>query len=610
MTRQQIGGSVLGGSLIVRATLLGVLGAGQPPSYAGIPCVQGGACRLSALVIGDGGCIGCGNLPDGGAAGPVGVVFGDAVTKTQLETNTSSFSVFGQTWTRESIDPSVVGAVNYCQTDGGFGQVGLPGGIGNFAACLSGSNNTVVNDYSVVCGGYDNWVQVNGGIIGAGHDNYVGDQNTGILAGRFNFVTTEECFIGSGSHNNIYGDESFLGGGRDNNSLGPINGALNVIVGGLQNSIYGTTDGGAFFNGTDAGLLLPFGINGPQYCFIGGGEGNAILNDAGVDGEGGVIVGGEFNTLNNSRRGFIGGGSGNAIVGPSNLEAIDGVVCGGNSNTLTGGGAVGGFIGGGQGNAVSTSSYSAIVGGFNNANSGAQSFIGGGNGNTITAASEFSAIPGGTSNTVSGQVSLAFGDTCNVQGNHSVNLGYHLTSNCESCQAWGVNGTAVGEAGVVWGIDGLQSRVSQQVNAGGEFSTLGDAQWTASQVQGGTFDGGSANVLRTLAGADGLFTALDHVYRIEARIVATRTGVPQASNVSASSLVTVLVSRDSGGTVHVLSGSGSHAFTEDPQSSGWQTVVGSLSSGEITFAINPGSDTTQLRAVMNLSYVEVGDTNT
>lgn len=171
------------------------------------------------------------------------------------------------------------------------------------------------------------------------------------------------------------------------------NGAVNVIGGGISNSV---TPGvvGATISGGGAvlysGIALSNIVNG-DFGVISGGAGN-------VTGFGGVVSGGFFNNAS-SQSASVGGGSQNQVL------AGAGTIGGGVQNTITfnGGSAT---VAGGSGNTTSGSA-ATVGGGDSNSSLGDYATVSGGKTNRATGF--YSMIPGGMDNVASGQYSFAAG---------------------------------------------------------------------------------------------------------------------------------------------------------------------------------------------------------
>jgi hypothetical protein len=195
------------------------------------------------------------------------------------------------------------------------------------------------------------------------------------------------------------------------------------ILGGLNNSISGDSDGGAICGGN--GNTISANYSG--YEFIGGGQGN-IISGAFLGAGQGVICGGQSNTITNGEKNVICGGSSNTIIGsgaPTDKSVIVGgsshditasfsVICGGTANNIS---SPSGFIGGGTNNTVS-GFYSGVMCGAGNTASAAYSSAIGGSANE--AGGSFSFVGGGTNNTASGSYSVAMGRRAKTGDNNGV----------------------------------------------------------------------------------------------------------------------------------------------------------------------------------------------
>jgi hypothetical protein len=219
------------------------------------------------------------------------------------------------------------------------------------------------------------------------------------------------------------------------------NGAVNVIGGGISNSvnpgIVGATIGGGGAVGY-LGLTFSNRVTG-DFGVVGGGAGNVTTEFGFVGGglwnhtvgQAASVIGGIQNTASGGNS-IVGGGAGNVASGG------DAVVAGGGANTSSGGSSV---VGGGDSNTSSadnatvaggstnraTDTFATVGGGHNNWVDGQYSTIGGGSDNTITAANcvisgghtnlaslAFSTVGGGFGNTSSGTFSTVPGGSANV----------------------------------------------------------------------------------------------------------------------------------------------------------------------------------------------------
>jgi hypothetical protein len=224
-----------------------------------------------------------------------------------------------------------------------------------------GLNSTVDSDNSSILGGSGHLIDSvpNYSIVVGGYGN--------ILSGGT--IADTARFIGGGFYNKILDgktNSTFIGGGFSNY----INSAnAGLIVGGYLNSLAG------------------------DFSLVVGGRSNSIN---GGDSDNSVIVGGRDNVISaNSDSTIIGGGRGNAISGQYSL------IVGGGYNLILSGSSYS-VIGGGAGNEINYSSYSFIGGGAAHyINGGSYNVVGGGKNNDINTTSSYSTIIGGYNNIIS-----------------------------------------------------------------------------------------------------------------------------------------------------------------------------------------------------------------
>lgn len=160
-----------------------------------------------------------------------------------------------------------------------------------YSAILSGQNNSVNGDNSIVVGGDGNTIGCDYGFIGGGYSNQIlsSSNYSSIISGETNYISayTINSSITSGQNNSIGGNLSacFIGGGISN------------------------------------------GISDAISSIIVGGEGNLIN----MGGERSCILGGISHQINSSDS-FIGGGAYNYIDSFSQYA----VICGGYENSIQG----------------------------------------------------------------------------------------------------------------------------------------------------------------------------------------------------------------------------------------------------------------------------------
>lgn len=521
----------------------------------------------------------------------------------------------------------------------------IDGGNHNYAGIMCGENNSITSSGNASPHS----------VIVCGHDNTISDQNDFIGSGFGNQIQGEEIFLGGGSGNNDYGDYSFLGGGNGNLVHGGVNSTYNVIVGGHQNRL----------SMADSGIL------GPNQVFMGGGVMNSVIQDYSGDSTASVSIGGSGNSTYNADFSFLGGGGDNVIgildAGAGQIPTTGGqVLVGGTENTAVQAAAV--VVGGA--NNIAENAFSTVVGGTLNAAWGAESFVGGGGSNwadsgynTICGGEQnltnnlYSTVAGGWQNTANGLYASAlsgFDNTATGQAGHvSGGEGNQATaqdatvcggntnhasqqsstiaggtsntaSGVNSTISGGLNNTASGTYAVIpggpdntasgWGstAQGYFANASldcQAALACGDINSSGDAQRSTMVLMGQTTGNSSVNLTTVQVDNQGLNFKPDHIMRVRIDVVATRTKVVEASTLSASSERIVLARMDTGGTMHVLSGSGTAAFTEDPSSTGWELTVSGNNGVGLSITFVPNGDTHTIYAVADVSWAEVGKTD-
>lgn len=162
------------------------------------------------------------------------------------------------------------------------------------AGILSGQNNIVGADFSVVCGGTDNDIT----------------------------LSSANSFIGGGDTNRITSCDSGVIAGGDSNKIAPVSGSTNhaTIGGGSLNDIF-TAEHGTIAGGEDNVLGVTGTTANAAHSCITGGEDNRInrgvhssilggdSNDIGIttDSSFAVILGGAFNDVDGADFGCAGG---------------------------------------------------------------------------------------------------------------------------------------------------------------------------------------------------------------------------------------------------------------------------------------------------------------
>lgn len=317
------------------------------------------------------------NMAIGGGRGNV---IGDTVRSL---TRKSSYSTIGGGNTNriEQTGASVIGGGhgNRIGENAISGLIGLSftsayntigGGKYNEIVLSNPTGLTVNNEsYNTIGGGYDNYIdnESRSNIIAGGEKNRVETSTIhgGILAGYSNKITGTENVVVGGNRNYIGSvtpntNRAFIGGGGAN----AVDSNRAAIVGGFQNVIRG----------------------GSIYGFIGGGQGNFILNEDGWS----VIGGGFQNRIESTVPGS---------------HWVNGIVTGGANKIYN---STYSFIGGGRLNEITGGTYSTISGGLNNdITNAARAFIGGGSSNAVN--NIYGNIIGGNSNTVNHNNSTIIG---------------------------------------------------------------------------------------------------------------------------------------------------------------------------------------------------------
>ncbi len=268
------------------------------------------------------------------------------------------------------------------------------------SSILGGSNNTLLNGYSsTIVGGWYNTLDANGWLSN----------------------------IGGGAYNNIYGNGNVIGGGIRNYIN---NGYTSEIVGGYANKIEGDNWINSIVGGWENYILSYNGFGN----FIGNGAQNRIIGPTGTsvnDVKYSSIVGGRYNNVTRTGYSFIGGGRGNQISGSTPINSLSkssfsSIVGGYNNSILLSGSAQyqANTIGGGINNTIRNGYASEILGGYGNyirgqqwinsivggyANridtpNGSANFIGNGGQNQITGNTYANSIVGGDSNILTDSV--------------------------------------------------------------------------------------------------------------------------------------------------------------------------------------------------------------
>lgn len=305
-----------------------------------------------------------------------------------------------------------LGAV-YSVIAGGYINILYGGAGGNQKSFIGGGDRNVISNsrYSVIIGGSQNLMVPNGAnaycnSIGGGEQNYMYGTDveySSIFGGRLNTITGSYNTISGGRENAITGEYSSIIGGYRNKLLGNfsciggseiyLNGSFSTVSGGDRNKIIGSDK--AFIGGGTFNI-----ITNARYSTIGGGYNNKIYTYGA-----------------NSYSHSILGGEGNRIVGN---DVVYSTVLGGFANTISGSWCVVG----GRDNAV-TGAHSVIVGGLENrvgysSGSSGASMVGCGQDNYIFGNSDYSIIGAGQNNSLSGDWNGILGGGGNVLGNNGI----------------------------------------------------------------------------------------------------------------------------------------------------------------------------------------------
>lgn len=413
-------------------------------------------------------------------------------------------------------------------------------------------------------------------VIGGGHDNTVNDLCAAVLSGRNNQAESECSVIGGGESNFCQGDAAAILSGHSNLNICPANFSRGVICGGSGNKNRGANDSDR---------------NGASCIGIVSGDGNLIEQTAqGKDSSKSFIGAGLSNTIRNALRSVLAGGASNLVGSTAGIQ--DAVCAGGNGNTVTASNAV---VGGGVGNDA-TASLATIAGGQNGTASGICATVGGGNGNTASGTS--STVAGGEACQATGQVgSVGGGDGCIASGSYGATV------------AGGRANIASGRySTVTGGALGLATREMQETFGGGWFSfpTAGQAQASRLMLVA-VSTGGSVVELGSAENSDRMTLEERKAYDIQIRVIATRHAVNEAGTKRAKSLREVLAHRATGAAATILAGSGSAAFTTDPETTGWLLNVDATGSPErVRIRFDPNGDTAAIRVVCLVNFTEVG----
>ena len=274
-----------------------------------------------------------------------------------------------------------------------------------FSNIQGGESNSLNSSgqYNAILGGQSNYIGNHGGatiiggppppppqgniywsVIGGGSENEIrGHDVMGdtIAGGRRNVLTaTTSSVISGGWANRISnGQKHTIGGGGYNKIHQDAYGtASNTIGGGTYNIIYDSS--ASSIAGGDRNTITQWSIGQGSYdSFIGGGETNLVKG-----GHQSSIVGGEDNTIQNSAdwtHMFIGGGKDNTVS-----DSAKSSIVGGEDNSITVSSSYAAILGGFQNTitpATGSANYSAIVNGSDNTIQHIYSAIIGG-GNLIT----------------------------------------------------------------------------------------------------------------------------------------------------------------------------------------------------------------------------------
>ena len=161
---------------------------------------------------------------------------------------------------------------------------------GSYSSIGGGQVNTAFNTWSTVGGGFSNRATGLSSFVGGGEQNLASAKYSAVGAGAVNQATAEDASVFAGFFNKADADQTFVGGGQQNRASGP----RAVVVGGHLNEA------------------------SAPYSSVAGGSDNLVLNTA----NGGVIGGGEYNTVGGTNiDGSAVGGTNAVVPGGSDNQA-------------------------------------------------------------------------------------------------------------------------------------------------------------------------------------------------------------------------------------------------------------------------------------------------
>ena len=245
-------------------------------------------------------------------------------------------------------------------------------GVGDFNVILAGPGNNILQNDSAHWSGFNTIISGSSTNIINGQNNFIGHGEGGVT-----FTRTNTCAI-LATPSTIMTDSS---------------NSANLVAGGLS-----------IINSSDSVVLCGGGglIQNSHFVFMGAEGGCTIL-----DSTYGAIISGGGNTLNTTNYSVILNGGGNHIIKSDNslVGGSGNTLNGGSYNFLYGGGLLVGSVDGG-GNPIDTSKYSFIFGIAHHVMDSNYISVTGSN-NEITSSS-YSAIDGGFDNTITNGSSYGF----------------------------------------------------------------------------------------------------------------------------------------------------------------------------------------------------------
>jgi trimeric autotransporter adhesin len=311
---------------------------------------------------------------DGNAGTTAGAHFVGTTDSQPLELKVNGVRAFRLMPTGDSIDADLLDDGAPAVIGGAPVNFVAPGAVG---ATIGGGGATNIEGMTLSNSVAALFGTISGGLANSIHSGaYYGS----VGGGLFNRVDSNSfaATIAGGNYNTNQGWGAFIGGGNGNRILNGETSPLEaVIAGGSGNTIVDSS-----------------------YATITGG----ILNRIHANAYAATISGGSENT-NESNSATIAGGFDNAIHTNSGVA----VISGGNRNMIQTNAAGAVIAGGSDNTAVTNARYAAISGGLINTARAAFSFIGGGRDNSTGPGTSFAVVPGGSNNVAAGNFSFAAG---------------------------------------------------------------------------------------------------------------------------------------------------------------------------------------------------------